>query len=219
MKNTTYKSNDFTCNLFTTESIIRLILSGGNKFDREKLSNITSNMMEKINNNPRKLLSLNRSDLKTIPGMTNKMIDRFLVSNAYLKKILNYIPTNKTTISDPNDVADLLHNEMKLLRTEVFRILILNTNNNILKIETISKGILDASLVHPREVFYPAIMENASSIILVHNHPSGNPTPSQEDLGKTKQLIKAGEILDIEVIDHIIFGDPKWVSMKEMELI
>ena len=102
---------------------------------------------------------------------------------------------------------------------EVFGILILNTKNKIVAVHEISRGILNASIVHPREVFKPAILHNAATIICFHNHPSGDPEPSKEDIKITKQLVEAGEIMGIEIFDHIIVGDDRYVSLKERGVV
>ena len=98
---------------------------------------------------------------------------------------------------------------------EVFGILILNTKNKIVAVHEISRGALNSSLVHPREVFKPAVLHNAAAIICFHNHPSGDPLPSKEDIETTKRLIEAGKIMGIEVLDHIIVGDDVYASLKE----
>jgi len=98
---------------------------------------------------------------------------------------------------------------------EVFGILILNTKNKIVAVHEISRGTLNSSMVHPREVFKPAILHNAAAIICFHNHPSGDPEPSKEDIEMTKLLVGAGKIIGIEILDHIIVGDDGYVSLKE----
>ena len=98
---------------------------------------------------------------------------------------------------------------------EVFGILVLNTRNKIVAVHEVSRGALNGSLVHPREVFKPAVLHNAASIICFHNHPSGDPKPSEEDIAITKRLVEAGKIMGIGILDHIIVGDDKYVSLKE----
>jgi DNA repair protein RadC len=98
---------------------------------------------------------------------------------------------------------------------EVFGILLLNIKNKIVAAHEISRGALNSSLVHPREVFKPAVLHNAASIICFHNHPSGEPEPSREDIELTKLLVEAGKIMGIEVLDHIIVGEDRYVSLKE----
>lgn len=125
----------------------------------------------------------------------------------------------KKTIKSPKDVTDMVINDMRFLEKEHFKVMFLNTKNEIIAYETISIGSLNASIVHPREVFNRAIKKSSASIILLHNHPSGNPEPSKEDINITKRLIKAGEIIGIEVLDHIIIGDGNYFSLKENSLI
>ena len=98
---------------------------------------------------------------------------------------------------------------------EVFGILVLNTKNKIVAVHEVSRGTLNASMIHPREVFKPAVLHNAAAIICFHNHPSGNPEPSRDDIEITERLKNAGEILGIPVYDHIIVGDDRCVSLKE----
>jgi len=98
---------------------------------------------------------------------------------------------------------------------EVFGVLILNTKNKIVAVHEVSRGELDSTLVHPREVFKPAVLHNAAAIICFHNHPSGDPKPSRVDIEITNRLIEAGKIMGIEILDHIIVGDEGYVSLKE----
>jgi len=126
---------------------------------------------------------------------------------------------NNYKIKSPDDVSNLLMEEMRYLNKEMFNILLLNTKHDVIAIENISIGSLNASIVHPREVFNRAIKRSSSAIILAHNHPSGDPKPSGEDINITKRLIEAGTIIGINVLDHIIIGDGVYFSMKEQELI
>lgn len=122
-------------------------------------------------------------------------------------------------IHSPEDVSSLVMEEMRHYDREHFKTLLLNTKNHVINIETISIGNLNSSLVHPRELFKSAIKRSAAAVILVHNHPSGDPRPSREDINITKRLIEAGSILGIEVLDHIIIGNQTFCSLKEKDLI
>jgi DNA repair protein RadC len=108
---------------------------------------------------------------------------------------------------------------MEDLKKEVFRVVLLNSQNGYIKDEIISEGTLSASLVHPREVFQPAIRESAASLILVHNHPSGDPTPSREDVRLTRQLVEGAKLLDLKIHDHVIIGRGRFVSLAQRNLI
>lgn len=122
-------------------------------------------------------------------------------------------------IKCPEDISRLVMEEMRYLKKEVFTILLLNTKHEVISIEKISVGSLNASIVHPREVFHPAIRKSSSAIILVHNHPSGDPTPSSEDQNITKRLIDAGTLLGISVLDHVIIGDNVYTSLRELNSV
>ncbi|MBA3044273.1 JAB domain-containing protein, partial [archaeon] len=119
----------------------------------------------------------------------------------------------KPLIKTPQDVADLLMPEMQYLKKEYFKCLYLDSKNRIIKNDTISVGSLNANIVHPREVFKAAISESAASVILVHNHPSGDPKPSRDDVEITKRLMETGEVIGIKVLDHMIIGDGRWISL------
>ncbi len=109
--------------------------------------------------------------------------------------------------------------QMRYLKKEKFEVLLLDSKGNIISKENISVGDLSSSVVHPRETYKSAIKKSAAAVIFIHNHPSGDPTPSNDDLLITKRLIEAGNILGISVLDHIIIGDGTFVSMKAQELI
>lgn len=109
-------------------------------------------------------------------------------------------------LDTPERVADLLREENRQYQVECFQVILLNTRRRLIRIERISQGTLDTILVHPREVFRTAIVANASAILLVHNHPSGDPTPSEADIKVTRDLIRAGQLLKIDVLDHVILG-------------
>lgn len=124
--------------------------------------------------------------------------------------------SNLKNISNPSDVKDILNVFLASADRENFVVIMLNTKNRIIGINTVAMGMLSSCPIHPREVFKPVILANAASIILGHNHPSGEPSPSQDDLNSTNQLRAAGKLLGIPVIDHIIIGDEgRFYSFKE----
>jgi len=122
-------------------------------------------------------------------------------------------------IKDPEAVVKAIRASIRDKAKEHFKLILLNPRNKIIGISTISIGILNASLVHPREVFKDAIMHTAASVVLAHNHPSGDPEPSEDDIKITKKLVESGKILGIEVLDHIIIGKNNFCSFKERGLI
>jgi DNA repair protein RadC len=122
---------------------------------------------------------------------------------------------DRYVIRSPEDGAKYVMEDMRFLSQEHFVTIYLNTKNQVIHRKTIFIGSLNASIVHPREVFKEAIKRSAASIICVHNHPSGDPTPSREDIDVTKRLAECGRIIGIELLDHLIIGDQKFVSLKE----
>ena len=127
----------------------------------------------------------------------------------------------KSKITGPGDVVHSYRPRLQHLRKEVFKAILLDTKHHILKDATVSEGSLSASLVHPREAFLPAIRESAAAVIFLHNHPSGDPTPSPEDKELTRRLADVGRLVGIEVLDHIIIGmgDPGYVSFRDAGLL
>lgn len=121
----------------------------------------------------------------------------------------------KTVIRTPQDVADLLMAEMALLDSEHLRVVLLNSKNHVISVSEVYKGNVNASLIRPGELFREAVRENCPAVIIVHNHPSGDPDPSPDDVRVTEQIIAAGKTLDIEVLDHIIIGNGRYASLKE----
>ena len=124
-----------------------------------------------------------------------------------------------TTIRSPEDVAGLLRTRFDAEEVEVFLVLMLDTKSQVRAVSEVSRGLLNCSLVHPREVFRAAIAYGAAAIILSHNHPSGDPTPSAEDQAVTRQLVAAGELLDMPVYDHVIVAGDRFVSFATRGLI
>ncbi len=125
----------------------------------------------------------------------------------------------KTSIRSPEDVKNVVMEEMRYFDREHFRALYLDRKGGLLAMEDVSVGGLHSSLVHPREVFKTAVKKSAASIIIVHNHPSGDPTPSEEDIEVTRRLIEAGKIMGIEILDHVIIGENVYCSLKSRGLI
>lgn len=118
-------------------------------------------------------------------------------------------------ITCPQDAANLLMEELRHLKEEHFVCLFLDTKNQVIGRQTLSIGSLNASIVHPREVFRAAIRRSSASILCAHNHPSGDPTPSPEDIALTRRLSEAGELLGVELLDHLVIGDNRYTSLKE----
>ncbi len=134
------------------------------------------------------------------------------------RRLMLEAPGERPQITSPADAAALLLYEMSSLEQEHLRLILLDARNRVMDIVDVYKGSVNSSQVHIGELFKHAIRRNAVGIILVHNHPSGDPTPSPEDIAVTRQTIQAGRLLSIDVLDHLIIGQGRWVSLKERGL-
>jgi len=134
------------------------------------------------------------------------------------RRLLLAQPEERTRVSSPGDLAPLLMLEMGPLDQETLRVVLLNTKNQVIKIADVYRGSLNSSLVRVAEVFKEAVRVNAASIIVAHNHPSGDPTPSTEDIRVTEQIVAAGKLLEVEVLDHLVIGERKWKSLRAERL-
>jgi DNA repair protein RadC len=137
------------------------------------------------------------------------------------KRLSGELPERKFKVTGPADLVGYFQPRLQYLRKEVFKVVLLDTKHQMLKDITISEGSLSASLVHPREAFLPAIKESAAAVIFLHNHPSGDPTPSAEDKELTHRLAEVGRIVGINVLDHIIIGtgSPGYMSFRDAGLL
>jgi len=166
-----------------------------------------------------KLFSRSPSELTSVKGIGSAKAATLSAAFELARRIQSRGDAAKKAFKRSSDVASTYLPLMRDLRKEVFKVLLLNRANRLIKEVTISEGTLDASIVHPRDVFREALLEPAAGIILIHNHPSGNPAPSEEDLRITKQLVEAGRLLGIKVYDHIILAGESYRSLSDDGLI
>jgi len=134
------------------------------------------------------------------------------------RRLMSTQSEERPVVKSPADIATLLQGEMSFLEQEEMRVVLLNTKNQVLSVPRVYKGSINTSLVRVSELFKEAVRENCAALVVVHNHPSGDPTPSPEDIKVTEQIVKAGKLLDIEVLDHIIIGQQRYISLKERGL-
>lgn len=165
------------------------------------------------------LIKADIEDLKKIKGMGDCKAAEVKAAIELGKRIGSLDREERPVIRMPKDAAELIMQDMRYLDREHFRAILLNVKNQVLDIVTISIGTVNSSLVHPRELFKDAIRTSSSGVILVHNHPSGEPSPSRQDKELTIRLCEAGKVLGIDILDHIIIGDNRYVSFKEIGLI
>ena len=145
-------------------------------------------------------------ELQCIRGIGRDKAVTLVAAFTLASKMAEELQRESPILDNPENVAKLLREQNRTKNVETFQILLLNTRRRLIRVEQVSQGILDTILVHPREVFKSAIAANAAAIVLVHNHPSGDPTPSEADIKVTRDLIRAGQLLKMEVLDHVILG-------------
>ncbi len=158
-------------------------------------------------------------ELAEINGIGEAKACQILAALELGKRVATRPPEARDRVTDPESVALMFMDEMRDLKKENFSLLSLNCKGEVISKESIAVGDLTSAIVHPREVFSSAVRKSAKAVILVHNHPSGSVTPSKEDMNMTRRLKDAGEILGIEVLDHIIIGDGQWISFSQKNLL
>lgn len=197
--------------------LIALILRCGSK--NENVLGLSSRVLETVDG-LNGMLTAGIQDFLQINGIKKAKASRLIALCELTKRINSYRGTaEEIKITEPRIVANILMNEMQNLPQEVLKLIILNTKNVVISIKEVFKGSLNSSIVHPREIFSEALKKNAASIIICHNHPSGDPTPSKEDINITLRIKECGKIIGIELLDHVIIGNGNYASMKEKSII
>jgi DNA repair protein RadC len=201
----------------SSQEILALILGRGIK--GESVIVTAQKLLSKFGN-LKNLASASIEELTQIKGIGPAKAAQIKATFELSKRLENSSSeTTKITVKSPEDVVKTARNLLKGKKKEHFLVICLDTRNHLIKTSTVSIGSLDCSIVHPREVFKDAISSSAASVIFIHNHPSGDPTPSEDDIKMTKRLIEAGEIIGIEVLDHIVICDSEHLSMKAKNLV
>lgn len=158
------------------------------------------------------------AELKEERGLGQTKIVQIKAAFELGRRLLASTPDERPQIRTPADAANILMSEMALLEQEQLRVMLLDTRNRVLAVPTLYAGSLNTTMIRVSEVFREAIRHNAAALIVAHNHPSGDPSPSPEDVAVTREMIKAGQLLDIEVLDHLVIGQQQFVSLKERGL-
>ncbi len=167
----------------------------------------------------KQLLGVSAEELSAFKGVGPAKVAQIRAALELGRRVAMATAWDRPYIKSPENAAALVMEEMRYLDREHFCALLLNTKNQVLARETISIGTLNSSAIHPRELFKAAIRRSAAGVILLHNHPSGDPTPSRQDIEVTSRLIEAGSIIGIQVLDHLVIGDNKFISFKAKGLI
>jgi DNA repair protein RadC len=163
--------------------------------------------------------SMELDDLMRISGIGSGKACTILAAVELGKRIATSRPPGRRAIASSDDVAAMFMEDLRYEKKEFFKSVMVNAKGEIISVDNVSVGELSSTVVHPREVFSQAIRKSAAGVIFVHNHPSGDPSPSDEDIKTTERLVNGGEVLGIRVLDHIIIGDGKFRSLRAMELI
>ncbi|MGD2077458.1 MAG: DNA repair protein RadC [Chloroflexota bacterium] len=158
------------------------------------------------------------TELQTVKGIGPAKAIEIKAALEVGRRLLASAPEQRAQVSSPADAANLLMSDMSLLEQEHLRLILLDTRNQVLATPNVYVGSLNTSVIRVGELFRYAIKENAAAIIVAHNHPSGDPSPSPEDVQVTKQIVSAGKLLDIDLLDHVIIGRGRYVSLKERGL-
>jgi DNA repair protein RadC len=196
----------------SNHELIAILLRTGTKDESVlQLSNRLLSHFEGLRN----LKSATLEEITSIKGIGYAKAIQILTAVEIGRRVANLSFNERYVIRSPEDGAKYMMNDMRFLSQEHFVCLYLNTKNQVLHKQTIFIGSLNASIVHPREVYKEALKRSAASIICLHNHPSGDPTPSREDIEVTKRLSECGKIIGIDLLDHLIIGENKFVSLKE----
>ena len=199
--------------------LLALIIRTGDTATRKSAIDLGREIIAHFGDNLRELGSADLAEICTIKGMgpakATGIKAAFTLASRFQSRKLEHLDR----FTSPRQVFDYFHHEFRDSRKEYFLTLLLDGKNRIIRRVQVSEGSLNQSIVHPREVFIPAVKESAAAIILVHNHPTGDPAPSSEDIAITRRLREAGDIMGIKVLDHIIIGDGEYVSFVERGLL
>ena len=159
-----------------------------------------------------------REIAKVIKGVGQQTAARLISALELGRRLATDIEELKPSIMQPQDIADLVMYEMSALEQEELRVMLVDTKSRLIDIIMLYRGSKNSAIIKTGEVFKEAIRQNASGIILIHNHPTGDPTPSPDDVGMTRAIVEAGKLLDIDVLDHLVIGRGRWVSLKQRGL-
>lgn len=201
--------------LSDSELLAILISTGTKNFSAVDLAKMLLDRFQSL----RELASRDISEIRSVKGIGLAKAITLSAAFEISRRIQASVFEDNPILRSPEDVANFFIPMLRGVRQERFYVVLLNSSNRITRIKLITEGTLNASLVHPREVFRFAIIETAASMILVHNHPSGNTTPSEEDLTMTRKLVEAGKLIDIPVLDHLIIAEDRFTSLARLGYI
>lgn len=212
------RAKEYGVETLSTSELLSLIVGGTGATGKDPMA-VAENIVNQYST-LRDICNASVENLTEVKGLGEKRAIMLKAAVEIGRRLVTSKTEDRVTIKSPKDVRDLVFASVIGEPREHFRAVFLNTKNDVVKIKTISVGILNAALIHPRDLFREAVKVSAASVVVTHNHPSGDPTPSHEDIEVTKRLYAAGKIMGIDVLDHVITGDgDKWISMKERGLM
>ncbi len=200
-----------------TAELLAILLSSGS--GGLSALDLAENLYERFHRSLRRLGTAPLPQLTSLVGIGHARAVAIQAALELGRRAVEEVLSDDDRVRSPRDVYKRFELRLRDLRQEEFHVLLLNTQNAVIREVMVTRGILDASVVHPREVFAPALAESAAAVILVHNHPSGDPTPSPADREVTQQLLEAGRILGIPVRDHVVVGNGRFISFLDLGLI
>jgi len=201
----------------STRELVALLIGSGR--EGRSAIEVAGEALGRADGSLRRLSASSPAELARTPGIGPAVAARLCAALELGRRMAAEAPAERTRIQGPMDVYARCAPSMRDLAQEEFRVLLVNAQHAVVRELVVTRGILDASVVHPREVFRAAVSESAAAVVLVHNHPSGDPTPSPEDREVTRQLAEAGAMIGIPVLDHIIIGDGRYASFVEAGLL
>ncbi|MBI2916806.1 MAG: DNA repair protein RadC [Chloroflexi bacterium] len=206
---------DYGADSLSNAELLAIVLRVG--ADNESVLNMAARLLSAYDGLPG-LARASFGELEQHHGLGPAKVAQVKASLELGRRLVATQPQDRPTVRSPSDVNNLLGSEMALLEQEEIRVVLLDTRNHVLAIPPVYKGSVNTSLVRMAELFRDAVRQNCPAIILVHNHPSGDPAPSAEDIELTRQAVAAGKLLDIDVLDHLVIGQGRFVSLKEKGL-
>ncbi|PRR77307.1 hypothetical protein CLLI_24780 [Clostridium liquoris] len=202
-------------NLSNVELLAIILRTGSNK---ENILNLCGKLIDQCGG-LNGILNSSSEQLMKIKGIGNAKASQLLALAELSKRFKSFKSGENFKITKPSDAAFLVMEDMRCLKQEFLKVIMLNTKNFVIKVKDVFIGSLNSSIAHPREIYCEAIKNSSSSIIICHNHPSGDPLPSNEDISITNRLKECSKLIGIELLDHIIIGDGVYISLKEKGIL
>ncbi|HEY0811366.1 MAG TPA: DNA repair protein RadC [Longimicrobiales bacterium] len=209
--------NSAGASALSTRELLAILIGSGT--ESRSAVDVAGDLLQFSNGSLRQLATTSAAEMQRLPGIGPAVTARLIAALELGRRMARESALERPRIRGPRDVYELCAPAMLDAKQEEFRVLLLNTQHAVVREVVVTRGTLDASVVHPREVFRAAIVESAAAVVLVHNHPSGDPAPSREDREVTEQLAAAGQLIGISVLDHVVIGDGRYVSFVEAGLL